>query len=157
MFRWKQSIVLVDFDSRGQKGKEFFTGAGMTVDYGLLFWAGSDGLKLKCLHVGCLLQTHNFPLHKTLFDGAELSGFYQICSDAEINSSSSWMAKGWVNFQLLFILGWTIPLSWMVILSKTRLSQMHRQNACIFWMFHCYHLHFLQSSSTNSYASRICI
>ncbi len=31
-------------------------------------------------------------------------------SDEETNSSISWMAWGWVNFQQIFSFGWTIPL-----------------------------------------------
>ncbi len=33
-----------------------------------------------------------------------------ICSDKEINSSTSRMAQGWVHFQQIFIFGWTIPV-----------------------------------------------
>ncbi len=36
--------------------------------------------------------------------------FLQICSDEETNSSTSWMAWRWVNFQQMLIFGWTIPL-----------------------------------------------
>ncbi len=36
--------------------------------------------------------------------------FLQICSDEKTNSSTSWMAWGWVNFQQNLIFGWTIPL-----------------------------------------------
>ncbi len=38
------------------------------------------------------------------------AAFHQICSDEEINSCTSWMAWGWVNFQQIYILGWTITL-----------------------------------------------
>ncbi len=38
--------------------------------------------------------------------------FFQICSDEETNSSTFWMAWGWVHFQLIFMFGWTIPLTW---------------------------------------------
>ncbi len=37
--------------------------------------------------------------------------FLQICSDEETNSSTSWMAWGWVNFWHIFNFGWTIPIS----------------------------------------------
>ncbi len=37
--------------------------------------------------------------------------FLQICSDEETDSSTSWMAWGWVLFQQIFFFGWTIPLS----------------------------------------------
>ncbi len=38
------------------------------------------------------------------------AAFHQICSDEEINSCTSWMAWGWVNFQQIYILGWTITV-----------------------------------------------
>ncbi len=37
--------------------------------------------------------------------------FLQICSDQEINSSTSCMAWGWVNIQQISIFVWTIPLT----------------------------------------------
>ncbi len=37
--------------------------------------------------------------------------FLQICFDEETNSSTLWMAWGWVNVELNFIFGWTIPLT----------------------------------------------
>ncbi len=37
--------------------------------------------------------------------------FLQICSDIETNSSTSWIAWGWVHYQQMFIFGWTIPLT----------------------------------------------
>ncbi len=36
--------------------------------------------------------------------------FLQICSDEETNSSTSWIAWEWVDFQQISIFGWTIPL-----------------------------------------------
>ncbi len=36
--------------------------------------------------------------------------FLQICSDEETNSSTSWMAWGWVNTEQIFIFGWTTPV-----------------------------------------------
>ncbi len=30
--------MLVDFDVRGQKGMDFFTGGSVIMDYGLVFW-----------------------------------------------------------------------------------------------------------------------
>ncbi len=36
--------------------------------------------------------------------------FLQICSNEETNSSTSWIAWGWVNYQLIFNFKWTIPL-----------------------------------------------
>ncbi len=36
--------------------------------------------------------------------------FLQISSNEETNSSTSWMAWGWVHFQQILTLGWTVPL-----------------------------------------------
>ncbi len=36
--------------------------------------------------------------------------FLQIGSDEETNSSTSYLAWGWLHFQQIFIFGWTIPL-----------------------------------------------
>ncbi len=85
---------------------------------------------LKHHNDGFFLRTHSFSLHKTLIDGLDSCGllwcFYQrfglsfwriavftplvskwcnakllqICSDEEINSSTSWMAWGWVIIHL---------------------------------------------------------
>ncbi len=41
--------------------------------------------------------------------------FLQISCDAETNSSTSWMAWGWVHFQHFVVIGWTIPLNDTII------------------------------------------
>ncbi len=87
----------------------------------------------------CFLQTLSFSLHKMLIDGLEFCGllvdycyvyvgthsldplvskwcnatFPQIYSNEEINSSSSWMARGWVHFQHMFICAWTTLLKYL--------------------------------------------
>ncbi len=38
--------------------------------------------------------------------------FLQICSAEETNSFTSWIVRGWVNFQQIFIFEWIIPLNW---------------------------------------------
>ncbi len=45
--------------------------------------------------------------------------FLKVCSDEETNSYISWMARGWVHFQQIFIFGWTFPLSVLIILGNT--------------------------------------
>ncbi len=42
------------------------------------------------------------------------ANFLQIYFDQETNSSTSWMAGGWVHFQQIFICGWSIPLTKIV-------------------------------------------
>ncbi len=92
--------------------------------------ARSDGLKLKRLNNRYFFkQTCSFSLHKMLIDGLEYlwiivmflsvvwtliltapihsrgsircnATFLQICFNEETNSPSSWMAWGWIHFQL---------------------------------------------------------
>ncbi len=42
----------VDFGVRGQKGVDVFTGGSVFMDYKLVFFARSNGLKLKCPNDG---------------------------------------------------------------------------------------------------------
>ncbi len=59
--------------------------------------------------------------------------FYK--SDEETNSSTSWMAWGWVHFQWILIFGWTIPLflSDYFISSTARIIPFNRLFLCRYW------------------------
>ncbi len=46
--------------------------------------------------------------------------FLQICSDEETNSSTSWMAWGWIHYQQIVIFGQTIPLKTTCLSCRTR-------------------------------------
>ncbi len=64
------------------------------------------GVILSCFYepFGLSFWRHPFtakePLRKYCY-----AKFLQICSDEETNSSTFWMAWGWVHFQQIFILG----------------------------------------------------
>ncbi len=77
-----------------------------------------DGLESFCGLLWCFYQLfglsfwrHPFTAEDVLMNMRCNATFLQISSDKESNSSSSWMAWGWVYFQQIFISGWTIPLS----------------------------------------------
>ncbi len=75
----------------------------------------SDVLKLKHLNDGFVsyklfglsFWRHPFAAEDPLVSKWYNATFLQICSNKETNSSTSRMA--WVNFQQIFIFGWTIP------------------------------------------------
>ncbi len=81
--------------------------------------------------------------------------FLQICSDEETNSSTSWMACGWVHFQQIFISEWTIPFSVMKfpdhhIKYSTDISVWTKQTAwtqAVTFMLHASSMSFLAFSS----------
>ncbi len=74
-----------------------------------------DGLESVCITCGllwCFYQLFGTliltaPIHcrDPLVSKWCNAKFIQICSDKETNSSTSWMAWGWVNFLQIFILG----------------------------------------------------
>ncbi len=86
------------------------------------FWCerttGDGTDRLECGLFWCFISwleshsdgTHSHPLVSKWCNAT----FLQICSDEETNSSTSWMAWGWVNCQQLFIFEWTIPLCYCV-------------------------------------------
>ncbi len=45
--------ISVDFDGKGQRGMDFFTGGSVSMDYGLY----DRSLKFKCLNDGFVLHT----------------------------------------------------------------------------------------------------
>ncbi len=62
--------------------------------------------------LGLSFWRHPFIAKDPLVSKWSNAKFLQICSDKETNSSTSWMAWGWVEFQwILFFFGWTTPLS----------------------------------------------
>ncbi len=84
------------------------------------------GVILSCFYepFGLSFWRHPFtakePLRKYCY-----AKFLQICSDEETNSSTFWMAWGWVHFQQIFILGELFPSSvqYTAILSAFSISQ----------------------------------
>ncbi len=80
-----------------------------------------DYLSCGCFYklFGLSFWRHPFTAEHTLVSNWCNAKFLQICSDQETNSSTFWMAWGWVHFQQISIFGWTIPLSevWKVTLN----------------------------------------
>ncbi len=123
--------MLVDFDVREKQEMDFSSGGSIIIDYGLVFWPETtlvfkclDGFvsykhSLKscgllmdyCVFISCL-DSHSDGTHslQTVSQWYNVT-FLQICPDEETNSSTSWMAWGWVHYQQVVIFGWTIPLS----------------------------------------------
>ncbi len=75
---------------------------GLEVTWGLL-WYFDQLFELS-------FWRHPFTAEDPLVSMWCIASFLQIRSNYEIDSSSSWMAWRWVNFQKMFIFGWTIPL-----------------------------------------------
>ncbi len=61
--------------------------------------------------IGLSFWRHPFTAENPLVTKWCNAQFFQICSDEQTNSSTSWMAWGWEHFQQVFFLfRWIIPL-----------------------------------------------
>ncbi len=79
------------------------------------WWNGV--VRITCGLLWCFYQLFGLPFWRHPFTAEDplmskwgKATFLQICSDEETNSSTSWIAWGWVHIQQIFIFGWTIKL-----------------------------------------------
>ncbi len=88
---------------------------------------------------GLSLWRHPFTAEGPLVSKWCNAKFLQICSHEETNSSTFWMAWGWVNFQQISIFGWTILLKIQYVLWHIKCNKI---NTCIFFFYLFFFLFF---------------
>ncbi len=119
----------VDFNVRGQQGIDLFHWGSVILDYKLVFclndgfvsykhaaffiiisqdinwWTGVVWMEYL-IFLSAVLTLWRHPFTEDLLVSTWCNDtFLQIFSDEQANSSTSWMAWGWVHFQQIFILG----------------------------------------------------
>ncbi len=79
------------------------------------FWCERTTVDWICHYIICFFSSLDSYLWRHPFTAEDPlvkcnAKYLQISSNEETNSSIFWMAWEWVNFLLIFIFGWTIPL-----------------------------------------------